>query len=133
MTNYSIFLIDDDADDREIITSALTEIDPAVECVTATNGREALNRIISAPMKTDLVILDLNMPLMNGKEFLKEIQNRKLLSDVPVVVFTTTLDPVTIEEIKALGVAGYHTKPENYEKLIGTLKNVLQDGNYIQK
>ena|SRR6476661_1727968 len=132
MTGYSIFLIDDDADDREIITAALGEIDPKTECVTANNGREALNRIMNTSMKTDLVILDLNMPLMNGKEFLREIKERNLLSKVPVVVFSTTLDPATIEEIKALGVAGYHTKPENYEKLLGTLKYVLQEGNYIR-
>ncbi len=133
MPGYSIFLIDDDADDREIITAALAEIDPSVECFTASNGREALNRITGTELKTDLVILDLNMPLMNGKEFLKELNNRNLLTDIPVVVFSTTLDPVTIEEITALGVAGYHTKPENYEKLIGTLRFVLQDGNYLSK
>ena len=125
-------MIDDDADDREIITAALSEIDPVVKCTTANNGREALNRLMNTTMKTDLVILDLNMPLMNGKEFLKEVKERNLLEDVPVVVFSTTLDPLTVEEITSLGAAGYHTKPENYEKLVVTLKYVLQSGNYLR-
>jgi DNA-binding NtrC family response regulator len=120
-----IFLIDDDPDDKEIFIAAINEIDPSVKCHTASNGREALEKLMANEVNADLVLLDLNMPLMNGKEFLAEIGIRGLLSNVPVVVFTTSSDPLTLLEVKKLGAAEFYTKPGNYEKLLLTLRQVL--------
>jgi DNA-binding NtrC family response regulator len=119
-------VIDDDPDGREFITTALCEIETGVVCETARNGREALNHIVANSFYPDLIILDLNMPLMNGKEFLKAIKEKGLLDNVPIIVFSTTRDVATIGEVKRLGAVGFHTKPDNYEKLVLALRDVLK-------
>jgi DNA-binding NtrC family response regulator len=125
MAAQSLFLIDDDSDDKEIFIAALSEIDPSVKCDTASNGREAIEKLTGNEIDADLVLLDLNMPLMNGKEFLAEVRKRGLLKKTPVVVFTTSSDPVTMDEVKKLGAYDFITKPDSYEKLLNTVRSVL--------
>jgi len=118
------FLIDDDEDDQEIFTLALREADASIKCVTASDGVEALAKL--ADDKTfipDYIFLDLNMPLMNGKECLREIRKQSHLKGVPVIIFSTSSEPHDIEETRKLGANDFITKPP----LISSLSRQLAE------
>jgi CheY-like chemotaxis protein len=61
-------LVDDDEDDKEIFSLALTEANPSIKCVVASDGHEALSLLRDGSFIPDYIFLDLNMPLMSGKE-----------------------------------------------------------------
>lgn len=73
-----IFIIDDDVEDQELLMEAFNEVDSTIKFSTAGNGREGINKLIEGSVqKPDLTIVDLNMPMINGKQFLAEIENRE--------------------------------------------------------
>jgi CheY-like chemotaxis protein len=118
------FLIDDDEDDQEIFTLALREADASIRCVTANDGVEALTRLTGdKTFIPDYIFLDLNMPLMNGKECLREIRKHTHLRDVPVIIFSTSSEPHEIEETRRLGANEFITKPP----LISSLSRQLAE------
>ena len=120
------FLIDDDPDDQFIFQMALNDISQTIECRTADNGVTALEQLhkptISRP---DFIFLDLNMPLMNGKECLKEIRKSIKLQSIPVVIYTTSSDPQEIEACLRLGADHFVTKPTSISKLADILCRFL--------
>ena len=88
-----LLCIDDDADDRAYIEEAATETDPKLVFVSKANGREAmmyLNNQKEQHHLPCLILLDINMPLMGGKETLVAIKKDPALKNIPVVVFTTS-------------------------------------------
>jgi CheY-like chemotaxis protein len=114
-------LVDDDDDDKEIFCLALAQADPSMKCSVASDGLEALAMLNSASFIPDYIFLDLNMPLMNGKECLREIRKTDRLKDVPVVIFSTSLLQKDIMETKALGASSFITKPPSVAKLAQSL------------
>jgi CheY-like chemotaxis protein len=116
-------LVDDDEDDKEIFCLALQRIDPAIECTTASDGLEALSILKNKSYVPGYIFLDLNMPRMNGKECLKEIKKQDHLSDVPVIIFSTSAAERDIEETRRLGASSFITKPP----LVATLAKKLSD------
>jgi len=121
-----LFLIDDDADDQHVFAEALSEVDDSVDLVTATNGLEALERLrdSSQPLP-DLIFLDLNMPKMNGKQFLKEVKNVPRLSEIPVVIYSTSSARMDKEETLALGASEFVVKPDSYGELCNAIRSVI--------
>ena len=111
---FTCFLIDDDLDDQEIFLSVLQDFGPAIHCFTASNGEEAIRRLVSREVKPDLIFVDMNMPLMNGTEFLKECNRLDGVCAMPVIIFTTTYDQKSIDETLRLGARGYITKPDRF-------------------
>ncbi len=92
-----VLCVDDDADDREMISNTIYEIDPSFKVVHAKNGIEAIEYLSKAKVAGDLpclVILDLNMPKMDGRKTLAEIKKDEQLSILPVVVLSTSSSPV---------------------------------------
>ena len=123
---FTCFLIDDDIDDREIFLSVLEEVAPSIRCYTASNGQEAINKLISAEVKPDLIFLDLNMPLMNGKQFLKACQGLDNCRKIPVIILTTSSDKKSIEETRQLGACDYITKPDKFSAWGKIIKEKLE-------
>lgn len=85
----TIFLIDDDADDREIFEETLAAEHPSVLYHEAVNGAVAFEKLRSG-FKPDLIFLDLNMPVMDGRTFLKKIKADPELLDIPVIIYSTS-------------------------------------------
>lgn len=125
LSTTSILLIDDDADDQEIFTSALAFIDQSIVCTIAPNGMEALRQLKHTESLPDMIFLDLNMPLMNGLQFLKEAKSTSRVKDVPIIVYSTASDIKTVEETRQLGAHQFITKPEKFSELVGLLHTLL--------
>ncbi len=127
MQEVSCLLIDDDADDREIFGIALEDVDKACKCITAVNGIDAFEKLNDdKTFIPDFIFLDLNMPLMGGKEFLREIKKTPCLSHVPVIIYTTSSYQKDIEETKLLGAAHFLVKPSNINRLTQILSGLFQ-------
>lgn len=123
--NY-VMLIDDDEDDREIFLTVIKENASSVVCNVAKNGREALDKLTQEFIKPDLIFLDLNMPRMNGREFLTEIKKFDGLREIPVIILSTSADNETISETRKLGARHFISKPDKFSTWETLLKQALQ-------
>lgn len=120
-------LVDNDRDDCDIFLMALREIDPVIHCETANDGVTAIENIQSNPFYLPSVIfIDLNMPLMNGKQCLQQLREIKRLKAIPIYIYSTSADPRTIEEAKALGATDFIVKPSSFTQLVHVLSDVLK-------
>lgn len=113
---FTCFLIDDDVDDQEIFMTVLEEVQPDIRCITAANGQEAIDKIRHQRLKPDLIFLDLNMPLMNGQQFLQACSAHDTCKEIPVIILTTSSDRRTIDETLQLGAKDYITKPDKFSE-----------------
>lgn len=113
---FTCLLVDDDTDDQEILMSVLKEFIPDALCITATDGEEALTILRDRNIKPSIIFADLNMPRMNGKQFLKECRQLEICKKIPVIILTTTSDRKSIEETMRLGATDYITKPDRFSR-----------------
>lgn len=128
MAYNNLLLIDDDEDDHEIFLTAVAEISASIRCVALFDAAEALRKLIAKALQPDVIFLDLNMPVMNGRQFLTEIKQDAALRAIPVIIFSTSSQPKTIAAMKELGAHDFITKPGLYDELVKLLKRILTDG-----
>jgi CheY-like chemotaxis protein len=124
----SILYVDDDPDDREFLYNAIKNINPDIEIILAENGLEALEYLKKIQTNKDLpglIVLDLNMPLLDGRETLKRIKDDPALSSIKVVVFTTGENP---NEKKAFNEEGiqFISKPFNINFLNSIANQMIE-------
>lgn len=114
-----VFYADDDLDDLELVKDAFAQYSKGVEVITATDGSKALS-YLSNLNKSDtvpcLVILDINMPVINGKEVLMRLREMEDLQTVPVVLFSTSSQPIDKNFAKRYN-AGFITKPIDVKQM----------------
>lgn len=110
MAAMTVLIVDDSSVMRKIVERALRQsgLDLA-RVLEAGNGGEAIAVLEQGPV--DLIISDINMPTMNGLEFLRQIQSRSLAPGVPVVMITTESGAEHVREALAAGAQGYIRKP----------------------
>ncbi|MBA2330629.1 MAG: response regulator [Flavisolibacter sp.] len=124
----SILYVDDDPDDREFLFNAIKNINPDIEVILADNGLAALDYLKNIKNKKDLpglIVLDLNMPLLDGRETLKRIKDDPILSSVKVVVFTTGENPNEKQSFNELGIQ-YISKPFNIQFLHSIANQMIE-------
>ena len=120
-----ILLVEDDDVDVMTVKRALKDLKVTNSLVRTTNGEEALEYLRTESNKKPCVILlDLNMPKMNGVEFLKVVKADDELKKIPVVVLTTSKDEQDIVESFKLSVAGYMVKSVNYKKFVKAIRTI---------
>ena len=113
----NILLVDDDEVDVMTVKRAFAKANITNPVFVATNGREALDLLRSGTMPAGrrIILLDLNMPKMNGIEFLRELRGDPALSLTTVVVLTTSNEDRDRVEAYRLNVAGYLLKPVTFQ------------------
>jgi len=114
-----ILCVDDDDDDHFFLKSAIREVDPEMQTMEFHNGAQALKFLKEAKKEHELpcvMVLDINMPVMDGKETLRLIKSDPELSHVQVVVLTTSNQKADKEYFASLGVEMY-TKPVSVQGL----------------
>jgi CheY-like chemotaxis protein len=109
---YDVLLVDDDLADAFLIEDSLLELGAARRVTHVADGVEALNHLRdrSAP-RPDLIVLDLNMPRMNGRELLAVLKHDESLRTIPVVVLTTSDAPDDVAGAYDEHANAYVTKP----------------------
>lgn len=118
-------LIDNDEDDREIFLLALEKANPNIECTAVASGIQALELLRKhADFLPAFIFIDMNMPLMDGRECLHGIRQIGRLKDVSIYMYSTTADPKTIESLKGLGITDFLIKPSKFNELISMLARV---------
>jgi CheY-like chemotaxis protein len=119
--------IDDDPDDRLLVSMAIQSIDPSMILREAKDGMKAIEFLDQAKLFGDLpclIILDLNMPVMNGYETYKEIRKDDVLSAIPIVIFTTSFDKKDQVHWARENVA-LIVKPAQYDDFVENVKKIL--------
>lgn len=129
-TSTLILLADDDEDDRELTRDALEYARLANELRHVVDGQELMDYLrhegayanpADAP-RPGIILLDLNMPRMDGREALTAIKADPALRQIPVVVLTTSKDEEDIFRTYDLGVSGFVTKPVTFEALVEVVR-----------
>jgi CheY-like chemotaxis protein len=130
---FVILLAEDEPADAHLVKVAIAENHILADLHHVSDGREALDylqhqgaRFADAP-RPDLILLDLNMPRMDGREFLAAIKQLPDLRDIPVVVVTTSEVERDVVASYGLGAAGYITKPVDVVQFMAVIRDL---GNY---
>jgi CheY-like chemotaxis protein len=120
-----ILLIEDDDVDVMTVKRALKDLKVTNELVPIGDGEEAIEYLKrESAVKPCIVLLDLNMPKMDGTEFLKIVKADNALKKIPVVILTTSSSDRDVIESFELGAAGYMVKSIDYEKFVETIQTI---------
>lgn len=125
----TILYADDDFDDRMLFTEAFSEIKQPVSCITVCDGKQLLQTLKNAPELPDVIFLDINMPVMDGRECLIELKRDRRLRNIPVVIYSTTSSQSEIKGYLQLGAMSFIQKPDSYQKLCACLATFVQSLN----
>ncbi|ENM5900168.1 response regulator [Vibrio mimicus] len=116
-----VLAVDDSISIRQMVSHTLQ--DAGYEVETATDGRDALTK--AQKSRFDVIISDVNMPVMGGFEFVKAVRMQSQYKFTPILMLTTETSPEKKQEGKAVGATGWLVKPFNPETLLKTLQRVL--------
>lgn len=121
-----ITLADDDEDDRLFFTDAFEELKINTRVNTVNNGRELLNYLNNPDtVLPHIIFLDLNMPILNGIECLKEIKLNDKFKDIAIAIYSTSSSDQDVEDTFVLGANIYIKKPSNFNDLKKILSDVV--------
>jgi two-component system chemotaxis response regulator CheY len=121
---YNVLIVDDSAIVRKVLikTFGLSGIE-VNNFIQAGNGKEGLDALKANWV--DVIFLDINMPVMNGMEFMKKLREDQAYKDTPVVVVSTEGSQERIEELQKAGIKSFLRKPVTPEHLVETIQTVL--------
>lgn len=121
-----IFIVDDDEDDRELITDALIDSNlMQTQIKTAKDGVDLIEQLSTMGALPSFIILDLNMPRMGGREVLSALRENSEWKHIPVIVFSTSDTDVDVKDCYDLGCNTYMTKPCDYLSLTDAMQVIL--------
>lgn len=113
----TVLLAEDDLDDQELLAEAFSEIDPSIRLIPFTNGRKFLSYLDALPEVPDMVVLDYNIPEMNGAEILRHLQKDRRYQSITKLVWSTSDSSHYERSCLALGAKAYLIKPTNVSGL----------------
>jgi len=123
---FELLLIEDDPADVRLTQEALRDTNAVVSITVAGNGSDALDvlldRLHGKTSLPDIVLLDLNLPLMDGREFLEKINKHDGLKHIPVVVLTTSHAEQDIRQSCELGANAFINKSVDLDQFLATMK-----------
>lgn len=120
-----VLLIEDDTIEVMKFKRAIVKLELEHELIEARNGEVALNILKKDQIIPDVIFLDLNMPKINGLEFLKILKEDEVLRYIPTVILTTSNNRSDVLSCYSIGVAGYIIKPLKYEDYVNKIKVTL--------
>ncbi|MBP6730825.1 MAG: response regulator [Chitinophagales bacterium] len=121
-----IFLADDDTDERVLFHEAIRLNAIEAELSVAGNGSELLELLLSMPVNaTRLVFLDLNMPIKNGYDCLREIRQHETLRTLPVIIYSTSNNQKDINDTFEAGADFYLHKPSSFNDLQSAMRKLI--------
>ncbi len=118
-----LLLVDDSPADRSLVELALRSVKLLNDLKTAEDGEEALE-LLQGGTRPDLILLDLNMPGMNGHEFLQVVKTDPELKTIPVVILTSSVQEDDVARSYENHCAGYIRKPVDLDGLVAVLQGI---------
>jgi DNA-binding NarL/FixJ family response regulator len=122
----NILLIEDDAIEVMKFNRVLSTMNLKHKIIEANNGEEALTILKLKEFTPDIIILDLNMPKVNGIEFLGILKSDEYLKYIPAIILTTSNNRKDVMECYRIGIAGYLLKPLKYDDYVDRVKKLVE-------
>jgi CheY-like chemotaxis protein len=122
----NILFVEDDAIEVMMFNRVIQKIGINHKLIEANNGENALKILNAKEIIPDIILLDLNMPKLNGIEFLKIIKNNEVLKQIPIIIFTTSNNHRDISDCYKIGIAGYIIKPLKYDDYTVLVQKTLE-------
>lgn len=123
--SLKVLLIEDDMIEIMKLNRTVNKLQLKHTIIEAKNGEEALQVLEQKDRLPDIILLDLNMPKINGIEFLSILKNNDTLRYIPTIVLTTSSNQKDLLECYKIGIAGYIIKPLKYEDYVTKISTVL--------
>lgn len=121
-----ILIADDDGDDRDLLATAITDNNCVLPLYPVNHGLAVVDHLQQCnTLLPELILLDLNMPGLNGYEVLKFIKSTMMFSSIPVHILTTSRHPDDRQKCLDAGCDGFWTKPDSYTRLVHITKEIL--------
>ena len=124
-TPIQVFLAEDDIDDQELLKEIFLQINPSIELVSYSTGRQFVNQIEGLSQKPRMLILDYNIPEMNGAEILQHLNQIGEFNDTVKIVWSTSNSPFYMNSCLTLGANAYFVKPASMDGLYHMAKQML--------
>ena len=131
-----ILLVEDDPEDQSIFEDAIRSLQNSDPLHVEKNGVDALNTLNHLQREGSLpciIVADLNMPKMSGTELLRKLKLDENLNHIPVIIYSTSINPVEKENCMRFGAYAYITKPLSYKESIEVAEMVLQLCQTVQQ
>jgi len=125
MRVLNILLIEDDTIEAMKFNRTISSLKLEHNVTEANNGEDALKILQKKDELPDIILLDLNMPKINGVEFLNILKNDDTLRHIPTVILTTSNNQKDLLECYKIGIAGYVLKPLKYETYVSKIEKLL--------
>jgi CheY-like chemotaxis protein len=121
-----IYLIDDDEDDRMLLREAMQTVLDDITVCEFDGAFTFYHQMQNLPLKSEdsLILLDMNMPKMDGLELLRELRSDHTYSHIPVVIISTTVNQMIVRETRDLGVEAYLSKPVSQNELTAVAETI---------
>jgi CheY-like chemotaxis protein len=124
--SLNILLIEDDVIEIMKFNRVLKTLGMNHKVIEANNGEEALEILKVKEVIPDIIVLDFNMPKINGIEFLRILKKDDFLKYIPAILLTTSNNHTDVMECYKIGIAGYIIKPLKYEDYLDRIKTLLE-------
>jgi CheY-like chemotaxis protein len=121
MPKIEVFLVEDNPADVLLVRVALAQM-PFLKLLVAKDGEQALNMLNSPGFQPQLIILDLNMPRVDGQSVLRQYQQK----NIPIVIFSSTQNKVEVQNALALGAREYVQKPIGFEPYADAVRGIVE-------
>lgn len=124
LENKIILVVDDDAQNRETVINSIFALSPETVVISAVNGEQALKLI--EKRRPDLVLLDWEMPVLNGYETLVKIKENENTTDIPIVMYTGIMtDIVSLQRALLAGASDFLRKPTEPIEILSRIRSIL--------
>ena len=126
--NGPIIIIEDDSDDREMLTEVYEELGFKNELVFCEDGEKALDYLTKTPDEPFIILSDIDMPKLNGMALREQVHNNEDLrvKCIPYLFFTTVADQERVIEAYSKSIQGFFIKPNSIEKLRSTIRKIVE-------
>lgn len=124
----TIYIVDDDQDDRFLLREAINEVIKDVKIVEFKDGNELVTLIENnRELNISLLLVDMNMPRMNGLEVTKVLKTNPYFRDLPIIMLSTTSNQELIKSAYLTGIMKFYTKPVTFDALKNLVSIIAQN------